>query len=121
MLQETIEHFVEDHITMGGGRKKIKAAIEEYDEILTLVKKRKLRWFSHVSRSSDLAQTILQATVEEKEKEASRRKGGKTIPKSGREWTLPAPPEQLKTGQDGKRLLLANSSVVPRRPSKVMG
>ena len=30
---------------------------------------------------------------------------GKTISKSGQEWTLPAQLGQLKTGQDGKGLL----------------
>ena len=30
---------------------------------------------------------------------------GKTISKSGREWTLPAQLGRLKTGQDGKGLL----------------
>ena len=40
-----------------------------------------------------------------KEKEADRRRGGKTILKSGQEWTLPAQLGQLKTGQDGKGLL----------------
>ena len=38
-------------------------------------------------------------------KEADRRRGGKTISKSGQEWTLPAQLGQLKTGQDGKGLL----------------
>ena len=37
--------------------------------------------------------------------EADRRRGGKTISKSGQEWTLPAQLGQLKTGQDGKGLL----------------
>ena len=40
-----------------------------------------------------------------KEKEADSRRGGKTISKSGPEWTLPAQLGQLKTGQDGKGLL----------------
>ena len=40
-----------------------------------------------------------------KEKEADRRIGGKTISKSGQEWTLPAQLGQLKTGQEGKGLL----------------
>ena len=40
-----------------------------------------------------------------KEKEADKRRGGKTISKSGQEWTLPAQLGQLKTGQDGKGLL----------------
>ena len=42
--------------------------VGEYDELLTLVKKRKLRWFGHVSRSSGLAKTILQGTVKGKRK-----------------------------------------------------
>ena len=94
-----------NHATNKEAHRKIQAAIAKYDELLTLVKKRKLRWFGHVSRSSDLAKTILQGTVKEKEKEAGRRRGGKTISKSGQEWTLLAQLGQLKTGQDGKGLL----------------
>ena len=96
-----------DHVTDEEVRRKIQAAIGEYDELLTLVKKRKLRWFGHVSRSSGLAKTILQGTVKGKRK-ADRRRGGKTISKSGQEWTLPAQLGQLKTGQDGKGLLRIN-------------
>ena len=40
-----------DHITNEEVRRKIQAVIGEYDELLTLVKKRKLRWFGHVLRS----------------------------------------------------------------------
>ena len=85
------DHFINEEV-----RKKIQAAIGKYNELLTLVKKRKLRWFDHVSRSSGLAKTILQGTVKEKEKEVDRRRGGKTISKSGQEWTLPAQLGQLK-------------------------
>ena len=70
MLPKAVEHFVqgpgchEDHEEV---RSKIQSAIGEY-ELLTLVKKRKLRWFGHVSRSSGLATlTILQSTVKGKE------------------------------------------------------
>ena len=58
-----------DHITNEEVRRKIQTAIGKYDELLTLVKKRKLRWFGHVSRSSGLAKTILQGTVKGKKKE----------------------------------------------------
>ena len=44
-----------DHVTNEEVRKKIQAAIGEYDKLLTLVKKRKLKWFGHVSRSFGLA------------------------------------------------------------------
>ena len=48
-----------DHFTNEEVCRKVQAAIGEHDELLTLVKKRKLRWFGHVSRSSSLAKTIL--------------------------------------------------------------
>ena len=43
-----------------------------------------------------------------KKKEAERRRGGKTISKNGQEWTLSAQLGRLKTGQDGKGLLLTH-------------
>ena len=96
-----------DYVTNEEIRRKIRAAIGKHDELLTLVKKRKLRWFDHVSRSYGIAKTILQGTVKvkRKEKEAARRRGGKTISKSEQKWTLPAQLGQLKTGQDDKGLL----------------
>ena len=93
-----------DHITNEEVRRKIQAAIGEYDELLTLVKKRKLRWFGHVSRSSGLAETILQGTVKEKEKRGRQKKRWEDNIIRGQEWTLPAQLGQLKTGQDGKKL-----------------
>ena len=36
-----------NHITSEEVRKNIQAAITEYDELLTLVQKRRLRWLSH--------------------------------------------------------------------------
>ena len=55
-----------DHATNEEIRRKIQTAIGEYDELLTLVRKRKLRYCGHVSRSSGLAKTILQGTVKGK-------------------------------------------------------
>ena len=55
-------------------RRKIQTAIGEYDELLTRVKKRKLRWSGHVSRSSGLAKTILQGTVKGKRKRGRQKK-----------------------------------------------
>ena len=57
-----------NHVTNEEVHRKIQAAIGEYDELLILVKKRKRRWFGHVSRSLCLAKTILQGTVKEKKK-----------------------------------------------------
>ena len=68
-----------DHVTNEEGSSKILAATGEYDELMTVVKKRKLRWFGHVSRSYGLAKTILQGTVKEQSEEVDRRRGGKTL------------------------------------------
>ena len=75
MLLEAIEHFVQGPlVTNEEIRRKIQTAFGEYDELLTLIKKRKLRWFGHVSRSSGLAKTILQGTVKGKRKRSKQKK-----------------------------------------------
>ena len=53
-------------------------------EDLTIVKRRKLHWYGHVSRSPGLAKTILQGTVK-----GGRRQGrqGKRWENNIREWT----------------------------------
>ena len=43
----------------------VQAAVEEFDDLMILVTKRKLRGFGHVSRSSYIAKAILQSTVKE--------------------------------------------------------
>ena len=55
------------YVTDAEVRRKIKAGIGEYDELLSLAKRRK-RWFGHVSRSTGLAKTILQGRVKGKRK-----------------------------------------------------
>ena len=52
-----------DHVTNEEVRKRIEAAIGPFEDLLTTVKKRKLKWYGHISRSSGLAKTILQGTV----------------------------------------------------------
>ena len=101
-------------------RRKIQAAIGEYDELLTLVKKRKLRWFGHVSRSSGLAKTILQGTVKGKRKRGRQKKRWEDNIK---EWTGMDFASSTRAAENRSRWkgIVANSSVVPRRPSKVMG
>ena len=109
-----------DHVTNEEVRRKIQAAIEEYDELLTLVKKRKLRWFGHVSRSSGLAKTILQGTVKGKRKRGRQKKRWEDNIK---EWTGMDFASSTRAAENMSRWkgIAANSSVVPERPSKVMG
>ena len=51
-----------DHVTNEEVRAKIQQEIGPHED-LTIVKRRKLQWYGHVSRSSGLAKTILQGTV----------------------------------------------------------
>ena len=53
-----------DRVTNEEVRVKIQQAIGPYEDLLTIVKRRKLQWYGHISRSLDLAKTILQGTVE---------------------------------------------------------
>ena len=63
-----------NHVTNEEVSRKIQAAIEIYDKLLTQVKKRKLRWFGHVSRASGLQKTILQGTVKGQRKRGRQKK-----------------------------------------------
>ena len=67
MLPEAIEHFVQ--VSNEEVRRKIQAAIGEYNELLTLVKKRKLRWGGLVSRSSGVAKAILHSERNKKKRQ----------------------------------------------------
>ena len=51
------------HVTIEEVHAKIQQVIRPQEDLLTIVKRCKLQWYEHVSRSSDLAKTILQGTV----------------------------------------------------------
>ena len=63
---------------------KIQQAIGPHEDLLTIVKRRKLKWYEHVSRSSDLAKTILQGTVKGGRRQGRQRKKWED---NMREWT----------------------------------
>ena len=106
-----------DHVTNEEVRAKIQQAIGPHED-LTIVKTRKLQWYGHVSRSSGLAKTILQGTVK-----GGRRQGGqrKRWEDNIREWTgLEFGKSQSAVENREKwRKLVAKSSVVPQRPSRL--
>ena len=55
-------------------RAKIQQAIGPHEDLLTTVKRRKLQWYGHVSRSTGLTQTILQGTVKAGRRQGRQRK-----------------------------------------------
>ena len=75
-----------DHVTNQEVRAKIQQAIGPHEDLLTIVKRRKLQWYDHVSRSSGLAKTILQGTVKGGRRQGRQKKRWKD---NIREWTGP--------------------------------
>ena len=72
-----------DHVTNEEVHNRIQNAFGVHDDLLTTAKKRKLRWYGHISRSSDMSKTILQGTV----KGARRRGRRKRWEDNIKEWT----------------------------------
>ena len=107
-----------DHVTNKEVSVKIQQAIGPHEDLLTIEKRRRLQWYGHVSRSSNLAKTILRGTVK-----GGRRQGGqrKRFEDNIREWTgLEFGKSQRAVENREKwRKLVAKSSVVPQRPSRL--
>ena len=66
-ILSSFSHFIissipyKDHITNEAVRAKIQQAIGPHEDLLTIVKRCKLQWYGHVSRSSGLAKTSCKA------------------------------------------------------------
>ena len=107
-----------DHVTNEEVRNRIQNAIGVHDDLLTMVKKQKLRWYGHISRSSGMAKTILQGTVK-----GARRRGRqeKRWEDNIKEWTGMGFGDSLRAAEDreGWKGIVAASSVVPRRPPRL--
>ena len=94
-----------DHVTTGEVRSRIQNTIGVHDDLLSMEKKRKVRWHGHISRTSGMAKAILQRTVKEQEREGDRKRDGKIISKNGQKWDLEIPWGQRKTYKGGMILL----------------
>ena len=83
-----------------------------------MVKRHKLQWYGHVSRSSGLAKTISQGTVKGGRRQGRQRK---RLEDNIKEWTgLEFAESQRAVEKREKwRKLVAKSSVVPQRPSRL--
>ena len=107
-----------DHVMNEEVRNRIQNAIGVHDDLLTIVKKRKLRWYGHISRSSGMAKTILQGTVKR-----ARRRGRqmKRWEDNIKERTGMGFGDSLRVAKnrEGRNGIVATSSVVPRRPPRL--
>ena len=97
---------------------KIQQAIGPHEDLLTIVKRRKLQWYGYISRSSGLAKTILQGTVQRGRRQGRQRKRWED---NIREWTGLefAKSKRAVENREKWRKLVAKSSVVPQRPSRL--
>ena len=83
--QDTTHLIQRPYVTNEEVRAKIQQAIGPHEDLLTIVKRCKLQWYGHVSRSSGLARTILQGTergekTRQTEEEAGRQHQGMDRP-----------------------------------------
>ena len=88
-----------DRVTNEAVCAKIQQAIGPHKDLLTIIKRCKLQWCGHVSRSSGLAKTILQGTVKGGKDKADRGSGGKKTSGNGQAWSSPSPRGQWRTGK----------------------
>ena len=107
-----------DHVTNEEVRNRIQNAIGVHDDLLTSEKKRKLRWYGHISRSSGMAKTILQGTVKGARRRGRQKKRWANNIKECRDMGFG---DSLRAAEDseGWKGIVAMSSVVPRRPPRV--
>ena len=95
----------------------IQLAFRPHEDLLTIVKRRKLQWYGPVSRSSGLAKTILQRTVKGERRQGRQKKRWE---ENIREWTGPEfAKSQWAVENSECRKLVVKLSVVPQRPSQV--
>ena len=106
------------HVTDEKVRAKIQQAIGPHEDLLTIVKRHKLQRYGHVSHSSGLAKTILQGTVKGGRKQGKQRKRWED---NIREWTGLefAKSQRAVENREKWRKLVAKSSMVPQRPSRL--
>ena len=107
-----------DHVTNEEARAKIQQAIGPNEDLPTIVKRRKLQCYGHVSRSSGLAKPILQGTMKGGRSQGRQRKRWKD---NIRQWTGPefAKSQRAVENREKWRKLVSKSSVVPQRPSRL--
>ena len=94
-----------DHVTNEEVRAKIQQAIGPHEDFLTIVKRRKLQWYGHISRSSGLAKTNLQGTVKGGRRQCRQRKRWED---NIREWTgleFASHRGRWRTGKNGENWL----------------
>ena len=109
-----------DHVTNEDVCAKIQQAIGPHEDLLTTVKKHKLHWYGHVSRSSGLAKTILRGTVNGGRRQGRQRKRWEDNIKK---WTGLEYAQSQRAVEKREKWgkLVVESSAVPQRTPRLRG
>ena len=119
MLPQDSTHLIQrPYVTNEEVRAKIQQAIGPHEDLLIIIKRRKLQWYGHVSRSSGLAKTILQGTVKggSRQDRQKKRREDNIMEWTGLEFAMS---QRAVENRERWRKLAAKSSVVPQRPSRL--
>ena len=109
-----------DRVTNKEVKRKIRAEIGPYQELLNVVIQRKLRWLGHVLRSNGLSKMCLQGTVN-----GGRKRGRQKTrwEDNVKEWTGLSWNEILQKARDREewRRIVRSSPVAPQRSPRTTG
>ena len=113
--RKILHNSYKDHVTNEEVHAKIQQATGPHEDLLTIVKRCKLQWYGHISRSSGLAKTILQGTVKGGRRQDRQRKRWED---NIREWTGLefAKSQTAVENREEWRKLVVKSSVEPQQP-----
>ena len=108
-----------DHITNEEVRSRIRKAIGPYEELMSTVKRHKMKWYGHVTRASGLAKTVPQGTVRGERGRGRQRKWWED---NIRDWTGLELSDAVRRAEEQEewRMLVARSFGAPMVP-KTMG
>ena len=108
-----LHNSYKDHVTNKEVCAKIQQAGRPHKDLLAIVKRRKLQWYGHVSRSSGLAKTIFKGTVKGERRQGRERKRWEdNIREStGLEFTKS---QRVVENMEEWRKLVVKSCVVPQ-------
>ena len=113
VLPQDITHLLQRPSYQRG---KIQQVVGSHENLLTIIKRRKLKWYGHVSRSLGQAKTTLQGTLK-RGRRHTQKEVGRHHQGNGQAWSSPTPRGQGRAEKWSK--LVVKSLVVPQRPLRL--
>ena len=91
-----------DHVTNEGVRAELQQATGPHEDLLMIVKRRKLQWYGMSPVHQVWPKPSCKAQWKGEEDKADRGRGGKTTSGNGQAWSSAGPRGQWRTGKNGK-------------------